>query len=371
MASLRPLSLFSIHNNCSDPDCIDLGIASPPESPIPEITEDLRELFSNETLGGYGDPQGLASLRLAISRLYSNTGVDVSSEHIVVTDGAHEELVLWGREFASGSSLIVQVPHYPAILAGHSGNPAPVRLRFHPEEHLQLKMPDLPFDYLYLCSPHNPMGEQLNRPTIEHLISRTLANNATIIWDNVYNSFASALPFRTVYSIDGAPQCVVEVNSLSKSANFAGIRAGWVAMHPGQARSEIRDRRIELAFTQGAGVGKVSQTLAETAISTPNYERAVQRSRSYLESAAIIKHAFEALGLRCIGADAIPLVWVQVPAAMTSIEFWSFLHTTARINCSPGPIFGLEGEGFVRVSGFCQTSVARTVAGRTAALTLP
>ena len=47
-----------------------------------------------------------------------------------------------------------------------------------------------------------------------------------------------------------------------------------------------------------------------------------------------------------------PYIWLRCPRNMTSWEFFDYLLKNANVVGTPGSGFGLNGEGFFRISSF-------------------
>jgi LL-diaminopimelate aminotransferase len=70
----------------------------------------------------------------------------------------------------------------------------------------------------------------------------------------------------------------------------------------------------------------------------------------YLENARIIRTAMEGLGLKCVGGENAPYVWIL--AGRKSWDFFDLLLNKAGVVCTPGAGFGVCGEGYARLSAF-------------------
>jgi LL-diaminopimelate aminotransferase len=70
----------------------------------------------------------------------------------------------------------------------------------------------------------------------------------------------------------------------------------------------------------------------------------------YLGNAKLIREGIAKLGLKCVGGDNSPYIWVQVGG--DSWAFFDRLLNNAQVVCTPGAGFGKCGEGHVRISAF-------------------
>jgi LL-diaminopimelate aminotransferase len=70
----------------------------------------------------------------------------------------------------------------------------------------------------------------------------------------------------------------------------------------------------------------------------------------YLGNAKLIRDAMAGLGLKCIGGENAPYIWVNT--GRDSWQFFDLLLEKAGVVCTPGVGFGQCGEGHVRISAF-------------------
>ena len=57
-------------------------------------------------------------------------------------------------------------------------------------------------------------------------------------------------------------------------------------------------------------------------------------------------------GFEVFGGTNAPYIWLKTPSGQTSWEFFDELLTKANVVVTPGSGFGLQGEGYVRLSAF-------------------
>jgi LL-diaminopimelate aminotransferase len=183
-------------------------------------------------------------------------------------------------------------------------------------------------------------------------------NGAVIIFDAAYAVFISdaSLP-RTIFEVEGAKECALEINSFSKEAGFTGVRLGWTIV-PKALRCEdgeagklhaLWQRRQNTMFN---GASNVVQS-GGLAILSEQGQREVQGLIDYyMNNARVIREGLEALGLTVYGGVNAPYVWVKAPDGMTSWELFDKLLSEAHVVGTPGSGFGPSGEGFFRLSAF-------------------
>ena len=86
-------------------------------------------------------------------------------------------------------------------------------------------------DIVYLCSPNNPTGATYTVDQLKEWVRWAKANNALILFDAAYECFVSEPGLaRSIYEVEGAKDCAVEVCSFSKIAGFTGTRCGYTVV---------------------------------------------------------------------------------------------------------------------------------------------
>ena len=222
-----------------------LGIGNTTEPLTPAILEGLHgkvDALSNvETYSGYGDEQGDTPLREALSRYYRDMGVEIAPDEFFVSDGAKADAGNLQSIFSLDNVIAVQDPAYPVyvdsnVVSGRSGGfnaemghydgfvymPGSAETNFFPA------VPSEKVDLMYICSPNNPTGAVASHEQLAEYVEYARRHKAIIIYDAAYAEYISdpALP-KTIYEIEGARECAIEINSFSKFAGFTGVRLGW------------------------------------------------------------------------------------------------------------------------------------------------
>jgi LL-diaminopimelate aminotransferase len=352
-----------------------LGIGNTTEALPPAILQGLHAkvdaLASVETYTGYGDEQGDTPLREALSTYYKRFGVTLQSDEFFVSDGAKADAANIQSIFSEDNIIAIQDPAYPVyvdsnVVSGRTGLfneatgqydkfvylPGTVENNFFPE------VPKSKVDLLYICSPNNPTGAVATHEQLASYVKYARENKAVIIFDAAYCEYISdeTLP-RTIYEIEGAKECAIEINSFSKFAGFTGVRLGWtIVPHQlvceGTKEGEIRSmwNRRQVTFFNGAS--NISQAGGLAVLSEQGLIESREVIAYYMENARIIREGLKKVGLTVYGGDNAPYLWVKTPGSMTSWQFFDKLLHECEVITTPGSGFGPAGEGFIRISSF-------------------
>ena len=179
-----------------------------------------------------------------------------------------------------------------------------------------------------------------------------------IIYDAAYAGYISDpdLP-RTIYEVDGAKECAIEINSFSKDTGFTGVRLGWTIVpqslvvedaEPGKVNT-LWGRRQNTFFN---GASNIVQLGALSVFSEAGENECREMIAYYMENARIIREGLESIGLTVYGGVHAPYLWLETPEGMTSWDFFDKLLSETHVVGTPGSGFGPAGEGYFRLSSF-------------------
>ncbi|TVQ24204.1 MAG: LL-diaminopimelate aminotransferase [Spirochaetaceae bacterium] len=328
------------------------------------------ELGTDASFRGYGPEQGYAFLRETIAENdYRRIGADVSPDEIFVSDGAKCDSGNFLDILANDIVVGVPDPVYPVyvdtnVMAGRTGIFSDGRydglhyLVGTVENGFVPSPPSAHLDLIYLCFPNNPTGASATRSQLSAWVSYAREHKALILFDAAYERFIQSddVP-HSIYEIDGARSCAVEIRSFSKTAGFTGTRCAFtvvpkdieIADDSGDTRTlhSLWNRRQSTKFN---GVSYPVQRAAEAVYSPEGRKEVDYRVNYYMENAGLIRNIMTKAGYSVSGGVDSPYIWVQ-----TGTDSWSFFDrmlTEAQVVITPGVGFGRMGEGFIRISAF-------------------
>lgn len=355
---------------------ISLGIGNTTEPLTPHVVEGLQaealRLGTKKGYSGYGDETGLPSLRAKIAEvLYSGL---VSPEEVFISDGAKCDIGRIQYLFGQNVAVAVQDPAYPVYVDGSVmiGAAGPVLengsgykgITYMPCTAENDFFPDLsviPQNALvYFCSPNNPTGAVATKAQLEELVRVVRSRNSIIIFDSAYASFIRdpSLP-KSIFEIDGARECAIEISSFSKPIGFTGVRLGWSIVPEQLVFSDgtpvMRDW-TRLMTTIFNGASNIAQYGGLASLDEEGLAETRTLTDFYLENAALIRKAlqgknFTDAGVRLFGGDNAPYIWAQFPGRK-SWEIFDLILDSCHVVCTPGAGFGPAGESFIRFSSF-------------------
>ena len=214
-----------------------LSIGNTTEPITPHIAAAMRDeidrLTRRESYTGYGDEQGDTALREALSIHYrEECGVELPSSAFFISDGAKSDAANIQSIFSHSSIPAVQDPAYPVyvdsnVAGGHTGGydeesegySGIVLMDADASNGFIASPPKAHADIIYLCFPNNPTGAAATKAQLKAFVD---------FFDSAYSDYISTpgIP-RSIYQIEGAEDCAIEIGSFSKNAGFTGVRLGW------------------------------------------------------------------------------------------------------------------------------------------------
>ena len=360
-----------------DARIIRLGIGDVTLPLAPALVAALRdaaaEMGSAAGFRGYGPENGYDFLLDAIrAHDYAARGVEIARDEIFVSDGSKQDSGNIQEIFGADCRIAVTDPVYPVyvdtnVMAGRTG-PAGADGRYAGIVYLPAReangfMPGPPeqrVDIAYLCSPNNPTGAVASRENLAAWVRWARAHDAVLLFDAAYDAFIQdpALP-RTIYEIEGADACAIEMRSFSKRAGFTGVRCAYTVVPKALTGSSASGKRVALNglwarrhATKFNSVPYVVQRAAAAVFSDEGRVQTGEQVAYYMANAAALRAGLGAAGLRCFGGEHAPYVWVKSPDGLSSWDCFDTLLTEAHVVCTPGAGFGAAGEGYVRISAF-------------------
>lgn len=357
-------------------DIISLGIGDVtrplPKASVEAMRRAVDEMSRSESFRGYGPEHGYDFLIDAIiEHDYRTRGVELSRDEVLISDGAKSDCGNIGDILSLSNSVAMTDPVYPVyidsnIMSGRVSREADGAwngITLLPCDKDNSFMPSLPehqVNIIYLCYPNNPTGTVLGRSELKRWVDYALENDSLIIYDGAYEAFIqdSDVP-HSIYEIDGARGCAIELRSFSKTAGFTGVRCGYTVIPIDLTASTASGERVSLnalwnrrQCTKFNGTSYITQRGAEAIYTTEGMAQVRELVGYYMDNARIMKSALREMGYNVVGGDNAPYIWLESPDGSGSWDFFHRLLIEANIVVTPGVGFGPSGEGFIRITAF-------------------
>lgn len=367
--------VFSLVNRwCSEKKArneaiINLGEGSPNRTPAPPILQEIVAACRRDETYRY--PFILADLPNAISTWYAERfGVSL--------DPCREILPLWGTQeglvhlpFAlmeRGESCLLPDPGYPVYhylptLVDGTGYRIPLRK----EGGFLPVFSEIPphvaqgARFLILNFPNNPLGVVAPMETLEEAVAFCRAHDIVLIYDNAYSELTfdgDRAP--SVLQVPGAKDVAVELNSVSKTFNLAGIRLGYIL-----GNADVIRALAQLKGNMDFGLFHPTQRAAICALTHPDRDSIIAGVRTmYQERRDAFVESASSLGWEVTPPRGSMFIWTKVPGSDDDTAFARFCIERAGVAIVPGSAFGPNGKGFARIALTQEVPVLQQAARR-------
>jgi cystathionine beta-lyase len=353
------------------PDVLPLFVA---EMDVPQPEPVIRAVHDAMTSGDTGYPHGRGFAHTFADFAVRRWGWEVDADACRLTSDVMVGVVEALRLMTDpGDAVVINPPVYPPFrgFVEHAGRrvvPAPLG----PDHRLDLDALEAAFvrarglgrrpAYL-LCHPHNPTGTLHTAAELRAVGELAARHGVRVVADEIH---APLLPSRQTFvpTTTQIPSAIA-LHSASKAFNLAGLRAA--VMVPGP---DAVDDVARLSWVVGDGVMHLG-VLAE--------------SVAYRECGDWLDLVLDGLGenqrlLSTLLADRVPaavwsppdatyLAWIDlraVPAVRSGADAAALILERGRLAVNPGPTFGDEGAGFVRLNLAASTATLTDAVDRMA-----
>ncbi|GHV43075.1 LL-diaminopimelate aminotransferase [Bacteroidia bacterium] len=355
-----------------------IGAVSPslplPHDAIVAMQHAVEDLSTINDFRGYGPVQGYDFLIDKILKEYRTSyGVALEKESIFVSSGSTTDLanitnVVSGDNIIAIADTIDPAYENITVLSGRAGklqkNGKWGNLVYLQCDETTNFLPQLPaerVDIIFLSNPNNVTGTVINRTELKRWVDYALENKNLIIYDASFQAFIKDenIP-QSIYEIKGAKKVAIEICSFSKSAGFASIRCGFtvvptdlqVFMLTGKSL-QINKLWKKMIQNYTNGVSYISQRGAEALFTRKSKLEISELVNYYMINASLIREELNSVGCRVFGGQNSPYVWFKIPNGNTSWKFFLHLLHEFGIVGTPGIVFGIENDRYMRFSGYC------------------
>lgn len=336
-------------------DIITFGIGDP-DLPTPRhILDALHAAAEDPVNHRYPESEGLPELRQAIADWYERrfeVTFDPQKETLALIGSkegiAHMALTL----IDPGDIALVTDPGYPVYEIGtmFAGGVA-IKLPLTRERGWLPDLDAIPEDVahkaraLWLNYPNNPTGAVADLAFFERVVAWAKTHDVAICHDNPYCDVAyDGYRPVSIFQVPGAKDVAIEFNSFSKIYNMTGWRIAMAVGNP-----VLIDALMRVKSNVDSGIPQAIQRMAIEAVYGPQdcideHNRIYQRRRDRMVA------TLRKIGLEVDVPKASLYVWAKLPDGITSGQFAAELIEGCGVVVTPGRGYGINGEGYIRLS---------------------
>ncbi len=341
--------------NTQGMDIISLAIGSPDMPPSEKTIKRLCEVAERADAHGYQPTMGIPELREAMARFYQKWyGVELNpATEIQPLIGSKEGILHVTLAFVNpGEKVLVPNPGYPTytslskILGAQVVN---YNLKedngWQPDFDELEKMDLTGVKLLWTNYPNMPTGGNARRETYQRLIDFAQRHQIVVVNDNPY-SFILNEEHLSIMQIEGAKDCSIELNSLSKSHNMPGWRVGMCVSNP-----TFISWILKVKSNIDSGTFRGLQMAAAEALENDEAWHRQANIETYAARRRYAEEIMTALGCSFDTNQVGMFLWGRIPERYANCEeLTEKVLYEARVFITPGFIFGSNGDRYVRIS---------------------
>ncbi len=341
--------------NAQGLDIVSLAIGSPDMPPSPQTIDKLCEVARDPSAHGYQPTMGTPELREAMAFFYKRWyGVDLDPKtEIQPLIGSKEGILHTTLAFVNpGDQVLVPNPGYPTytslskILGAEIVNYDLNENDGWQPDFSSLDDMDLSrVRLMWTNYPNMPTGGDARMATYERLVRFAREKGIVVVNDNPY-SFILNRRHLSLLQVDGAKECCIEFNSMSKSHNMPGWRVGMCA-----SNKQFIQWILKIKSNIDSGTFRAIQLAAAEAYHNAAEWHEEANIVTYGRRRKLAEEMMTALGCTFDPNQVGMFLWGKIPQGLANAEELTerVLHE-ARVFITPGFIFGSNGERYIRIS---------------------
>lgn len=342
--------------NAEGKDIISLAIGSPDMPPSKQTIDKLCEVAQKSDTHGYQPTVGIPELRKAMAEFYKrwyDVDLDWATE-IQPLIGSKEGILHVTLAFCNpGDEVLIPNPGYPTYTAINKILGTKITyydLRedngWQPDFEALEKMNLSHVKLMWTNYPNMPTGGNAQRETYERLVDFALRHNIVVVNDNPYSFILNEHPM-SIMQVEGARECCIEFNLMSKSHNMPGWRVGMCIANP-----TFTSWILKIKSNVDSGTFRGIQLAAAAALNgnTPEWHREANIT-TYRRRRDKAERMMTTLGCTYDPQQVGMFLWGRIPDAYDGCEqLTERVLNEARVFITPGFIFGSNGNRYVRIS---------------------
>jgi len=330
---------------------VSLGIAALnpefwPTAKMGQFFQEALRYQENETYNYLMSP-GYMPLREQIARFGLSSGLDLSPEDFIITNGCHEAVFLALMVLCKpGDSVVFESPIYFNLL--QLFEQLKLKVIEMPSSHiegvsldaLRFVIENYPVKAMFSISNfNNPLGFSMPSWKKKKLVQLITESNIPLIEDDIYGDLGFQTRPETCKAYDTNGN-VILCSSFSKTL-APGLRVGWIA--PGKYYDQV----IKMKTLLNIATGSINQIAVARFLKGGGYERHLRKLRKNLQEQVpdvrecILKYFPK--GTKVTNPSGGFLLWIELPKSIDTDDIYQEA-LKENILLAPGSLFSLKSK---------------------------
>lgn len=310
-----------------------------------KMTEKAFKQFEQKSFQNYASAQGLNELRECIARRYKKSGINISPEQILITNGSQQGISIAAMEALENKRRVIcETPSYRGAFNAFTsvGHWVETLLRDTNGPVLSYldKFKDNRSSVIYLGTEfHNPMGTDISEERAEGLVNWVNNNNSYLLADEIFKDLRFEGQPKESFLVSAGTEYAAIITSLSKSF-MSGLRIGWMISSKERIKSMLLLKRsADLSTTP------LMQGIALLLLESGEYDSHLESAKKHykLRRDAMIEALSKCMpdGINWTLPSGGFHMWCELPEGYSSIALF-LLAINKGVIIRPGPQFDLD-----------------------------
>ncbi|MDD5671580.1 MAG: LL-diaminopimelate aminotransferase, partial [Candidatus Omnitrophica bacterium] len=336
-------------------DVIDLAVGDPDLATPPFIVDALNEAARDPSNHRYALDAGMPAFRESVCNWFEkrfHVKLDPAAEILPLIGSkegiAHLPLAIVNPQdvvlvpdpcyppYRSGTWFAGGIPHLMPLLEGND---------FLPDLGIIAKDVLKKSKLMFLNYPNNPTSAVASKEFFRRAVEFAHEHRILIAHDAAYSEVGfDGYQAPSILEVEGAREVSIEFHSLSKMFNMTGWRVGFAV---GNAKALSLLGKVKSNID--SGIFQAVQLAAKKALDE-GHETHQDILKIYQKRRDLFVNGLKKMGWEVQAPKATFYCWISVPSGYTSSELVMKFLDTMNIIITPGNGFGMNGEGYFRVS---------------------
>ena len=343
--------------NAAGKNVINLGIGNPDLPPSEATIEALCDEAKKPNVHGYQSYVGIPELRKGFADWYNKWyGVELNpASEIQPLIGSKEGILHITLAFVNpGDSVLVPNPGYPTYMSASRLCEANVisydldeNNAWQPDFVALEKMDLTNVRLMWVNYPNMPTGARASVELFEKLVAFGKKHSIVICNDNPYGFILNEEKL-SILSVEGAKECCIEMNSMSKAHNMAGWRMAMLATN-----AEFIQWILKVKSNVDSGMFRPMMVAAVAALQNTE-EWHARMNKVYAGRRVVAHQIMDVLGCTYDRDQVGMFIWARIPDKYSdSGVLADEILYGKNVFITPGFIFGDKGKQYIRISLCC------------------
>lgn len=329
--------------------------------PVDDTPQHIKDATIAALQGGavhYSDLQGLPELRAAIAAKMQRSGVAVTAEEVIVTNGLTQASFAAFMAFLEeGDECLLLAPYYPqhigkAELAGAKVTVAPLDAANGFAIARDLIAPHITqaTRVIALINPCNPTGRVYTRPELQVIADLAQEHDLLVLSDEVYEEITyDGAEHISIAALPGMKERTITMCAFTKAYAMDGWRLGYLA-----ADAALISPLMKITTNEVTHVNTFIQHGALAALTGQPSILSSMVARDRERRDLVVSRLNQMPGVTCAPVEGTIYAFPDISATgLSSQECADRLLEETGVVVEAGSFYGQQGEGHLRVCFGC------------------